>query len=89
MLSPAALWSSVDLQVTEAMYSLTALFVLIGASRVLASPVKLEARAVTALSVSELNSYSPYTQFARAAYCEVTTAWNCGGAFLDAHNGTF
>lgn len=65
------------------MYSLTVLLLLlVGASRVLATPIRHTARAVTALSVSELNSYSLYTQFARAAYCGATTDWDCGGLFL-------
>ena len=36
-------------------------------------------RAVTTLSVSALNAYVPYAEMARATYCGVTTAWDCGG----------
>lgn len=51
-----------------------------------AIPAEVEARAatVTALSASQLASYAPYTQFARAAYCPSSSikTWGCGGMFL-------
>ena len=36
---------------------------------------------VTALSSTEISSYTPFTQFARAAYCDPTKlkTWTCGG----------
>ncbi|KZV63744.1 alpha/beta-hydrolase [Peniophora sp. CONT] len=37
-------------------------------------------RAVTTLSVSDLNAYIPYTEMARATYCQASTAWDCGDA---------
>ncbi|KAF9644679.1 alpha/beta-hydrolase [Thelephora ganbajun] len=39
-------------------------------------------RAVVALSSAEISSYTPFTQFARAAYCDPTKVrtWTCGGA---------
>ncbi|KAI1789472.1 alpha/beta-hydrolase [Ganoderma leucocontextum] len=42
----------------------------------------LETRAATELSASQLDSYSPFTQFARAAYCASSKLipWNCGEA---------
>ena len=45
-----------------------------------ASP-SLEARDASRLSASQLASYAPFTQFARAAYCASTKImpWNCGG----------
>ncbi len=41
----------------------------------------LEARDATKLSAEQLASYSPFTQFARAAYCPSTKIipWECGG----------
>ncbi|EIW51601.1 alpha/beta-hydrolase [Trametes versicolor FP-101664 SS1] len=44
-------------------------------------PVRAAA-AVTALSNTELASYAPFTQFARAAYCSpsVVKTWSCGDA---------
>ena len=36
---------------------------------------------VTALSSAEISSYTPFTQFARAAYCDPpkVKTWTCGG----------
>jgi len=36
---------------------------------------------VTALSSAEISSYTPFTQFARAAYCNPAKVrtWTCGG----------
>ncbi|VDC03298.1 unnamed protein product [Peniophora sp. CBMAI 1063] len=51
------------------------------ASAVYAAPSPtIVPRAVTTLSVSQLDAYTPYTQFARAAYCNVGTDWACGDA---------
>lgn len=49
----------------------------------LAAPAGLARRSVTALSATELSSFTPFTQFARAAYCSTSrlSGWNCGGAF--------
>ncbi|KAJ8482585.1 hypothetical protein ONZ45_g14901 [Pleurotus djamor] len=47
------------------------------------APVEHNAkRAVTALSSTELASFAPFTQFARAAYCITSKlqGWKCGGA---------
>lgn len=43
------------------------------------------AEAVTVLSSAQLSAFSPYTQFARAAYCPSSklTNWNCGGMFCE------
>lgn len=50
---------------------------------------------VSVLSTVQLASFTPYTQFARAAYCPSSkiTTWNCGGTptdfdsdYLDAAN---
>ncbi|KAL0946173.1 hypothetical protein HGRIS_012436 [Hohenbuehelia grisea] len=48
-------------------------------SVVQAAPTK---RSVTALSTSELSSFAPFTQFARAAYCPTSKlqGWQCGEA---------
>ncbi|KAI0032567.1 alpha/beta-hydrolase [Vararia minispora EC-137] len=39
-------------------------------------------RAVATMSAPQLNAYTPYTQFARAAYCDSSTLkdWSCGKA---------
>lgn len=41
----------------------------------------LVSRAVTALSSADISSYTPFTQFARAAYCDPAKVktWTCGG----------
>ena len=40
-------------------------------------------RAVTALSIADISSYSPFTQFARAGYCDPAKVrtWTCGGEY--------
>ncbi|KAF8831785.1 hypothetical protein HHX47_DHR1001030 [Lentinula edodes] len=45
-----------------------------------ANPVDLERRTVTTLSATELSSFAPFTQFARAAYCgtDILQDWTCG-----------
>ncbi|CAA7259111.1 unnamed protein product [Cyclocybe aegerita] len=46
-----------------------------------AAPTALQERAATALSSSELASFAPFTQFARAAYCpNGLKTWTCGAA---------
>ncbi|KAH7869646.1 alpha/beta-hydrolase [Lentinula edodes] len=47
-----------------------------------ANPVDLERRTVTTLSATELSSFAPFTQFARAAYCgtDILQDWTCGEA---------
>ncbi|KAH9935089.1 alpha/beta-hydrolase [Epithele typhae] len=42
----------------------------------------LETRADTAslVSAAQMSSYKPFTQFARAAYCDGTGTWSCGAA---------
>ncbi|KAL4061893.1 Alpha/Beta hydrolase protein [Scleroderma yunnanense] len=51
--------------------------ILIGASIVSAISVR---QSITPLSTSQINSFTPYTYFASAAYCTATQtlAWNCG-----------
>lgn len=48
----------------------------------LAKPTPHSRRSVTALSTDEVNGFTPYTQFARAAYCNpsATVNWSCGEA---------
>jgi hypothetical protein len=62
-------------------------FVLGAVSFVLGAPAALPAselakRQTTQLSASQLSSYAPYTELARAAYCAPTsiTKWTCGEA---------
>ncbi|KAI0372183.1 alpha/beta-hydrolase [Pilatotrama ljubarskyi] len=61
-------------------FSSALLYVLSAVTAALAAPT--EKRSVTALSSSQLASYAPFTQFARAAYCPSTkiTNWKCGQA---------
>jgi len=50
---------------------------------VTAAPVvELNKRSVTPLSTSQLSSFAPFTQFARAAYCSTSSLknWSCGEA---------
>jgi len=52
-------------------------------SAVLAKPTPaVLRRGVTALSTDQVNAFTPYTQFARAAYCDpsATSNWSCGEA---------
>ncbi|KAG8951889.1 hypothetical protein FRC04_005581 [Tulasnella sp. 424] len=47
----------------------------------LAAPIVNERDGVTAASVSVISSYTPYIQFARAAYCtNGANKWTCGGS---------
>jgi len=41
----------------------------------------LESRAVSLMSATDISSFTPYTQFARAAYCQQSQGknWSCGG----------
>jgi len=61
--------------------SFFALAVSILADKIHAAPTVIQ-RSVTALSATELSSFAPFTQFARAAYCptDVLRGWNCGEA---------
>lgn len=47
----------------------------------LGAPAILESRSITPLSIDQLSAFSPYTQFARAAYCSTASlkTWSCGG----------
>lgn len=47
-----------------------------------AIPSPLSPRSVTTLSTSTVNAFTPFTQFARAAYCSpfLTADWTCGQA---------
>ncbi|EIM81619.1 alpha/beta-hydrolase [Stereum hirsutum FP-91666 SS1] len=44
--------------------------------------VDISSRSVTTLTSSQLSAFTPFTQFARAAYCDpsVITGWTCGEA---------
>ena len=50
----------------------------------LALPTLHGKRAASQLSSTQLSSYAPFTQLARAAYCASSklTNWNCGGMLL-------
>lgn len=52
---------------------------LLGAASAASVPRAVYGRSVTTLSIADLNALAPYTEFARAAYCSVTTKWDCGG----------
>ncbi|KIY53141.1 alpha/beta-hydrolase [Fistulina hepatica ATCC 64428] len=48
---------------------------------VLAAPVvELNPRSTTALTTAQVEAWAPYTQFARATYCDISTVatWSCG-----------
>ncbi|KIK63522.1 hypothetical protein GYMLUDRAFT_57220 [Collybiopsis luxurians FD-317 M1] len=65
------------------MYSVLLPYAALGAlSLTFAKPVELHVRDVTPVSSSELASFAPYTQFARAAYCPTDSLqnWSCGEA---------
>lgn len=53
----------------------------------LAAPAEMFRRAVTQVSSSELAGLASYTQFARAAYCDVSKiqGWKCGGNVVRAN----
>lgn len=83
MMFPASLPISLRLLVLPALLN--------NAAHVLAGPIpvtvdeKFTSRsasvAVTALSATTLANFAPFTQFARAAYCQPSTTqnWTCGG----------
>ncbi|KAF8181315.1 Alpha/Beta hydrolase protein [Pholiota molesta] len=52
-----------------------------GSAYAVPAPV-IQKRAVTPLSASQLSSFAPFTQFARAAYCATSglQTWSCGEA---------
>ncbi|KZS94077.1 alpha beta-hydrolase [Sistotremastrum niveocremeum HHB9708] len=63
----------------------TILFSLLSVASVQAtpvSPIAHQSRSVTTLSSSQISTYTPYAQFARAAYCNplLTAGWFCGQA---------
>jgi len=49
------------------------------------APTALQERSVSTLSSSDLSSLAPFTQFARAAYCNTAqlATWSCGGMFTN------
>lgn len=63
---------------------LSTAFALLFIDSVFALPTLHDKRAATQLSSTQLSSYAPFTQLARAAYCASSklTNWNCGGALL-------
>ncbi|KAJ3844688.1 Alpha/Beta hydrolase protein [Lentinula raphanica] len=46
----------------------------------LAAPSAMNRRTVTTLSTAQISSFAPFTQFARAAYCDGFKDWTCGAA---------
>ncbi|KAH7918457.1 alpha/beta-hydrolase [Leucogyrophana mollusca] len=53
---------------------------LLGAAAVQASPSLFGRQSITALSTTQIDSYTPYTYYASAGYCTAaqTLAWDCG-----------
>lgn len=47
----------------------------------------LESRAVTVLSAASISNFTPFSQFARAAYCQPSQikTWSCGGQSSSFH----
>ncbi|KAJ3934022.1 MAG: Alpha/Beta hydrolase protein [Lentinula lateritia] len=63
------------------MYSSSWLIVALSTlSSCLATPLAMGRRTVTSLSTAQFSSFAPYTQFARAAYCDGFQDWTCGAA---------
>jgi len=58
----------------------TALVLLTAASAAWAAPALESRQSITALSTSQISSFTPFTFYASAAYCQPanTLAWNCG-----------
>jgi len=46
----------------------------------LARPLTTQHRTVSTLSAAQLSGFAPFTQFARAAYCDGFQDWTCGDA---------
>lgn len=57
---------------------------LLGIAAVQASPTLVSSQTITALATSQIDAFSPYTYFAKAAYCtpSTTISWSCGGKSL-------
>ncbi|KAN0088316.1 hypothetical protein V8E55_005373 [Tylopilus felleus] len=53
---------------------------LLGIAAVQASPTLVSSQTITALATSQIDAFSPYTYFAKAAYCtpSTTISWSCG-----------
>lgn len=43
------------------------------------TPSFIDPSSVTTLSASDVSSFEPYEQFARATYCSGVADWSCGG----------
>ena len=54
---------------------------LLGVAAVQASPALSSRQAITALTTTQIDVFTPYTYFASAGYCTPaqTLAWDCGG----------
>lgn len=54
---------------------------LLGVAAVQAFPALVSRQSITALSISQIDSFTPFTHFAGAVYCgaSATLAWDCGG----------
>jgi len=57
-----------------------AIAILLGAATVNASPSLNARQSITALTTSQIDTYTPYTYYASAGYCTnvQTLAWDCG-----------
>jgi hypothetical protein len=57
--------------------------ILLGLTATVAALPSLK-RTTTALSSQDFDAFTPFTQFARAAYCPTAKImnWSCGGAYL-------
>ncbi|KAJ3849049.1 Alpha/Beta hydrolase protein [Lentinula lateritia] len=56
------------------------IFALSVLSSCLATPLAMGRRTVTSLSTAQFSSFAPFTQFARASYCDGFQDWTCGAA---------
>ena len=60
--------------------ALVALLVASLAAQAVALPLSAKRQSISALSQSEIATFTPYTHYASAGYCKpaTTLAWNCG-----------
>ncbi|THH14002.1 hypothetical protein EW146_g6281 [Bondarzewia mesenterica] len=76
-------FSGIVAMLVSALFTSLALLVISGGVSALPTASTVFARdGVTTLSTTQLSAFAPFTQFARAAYCDPSKieGWNCGGA---------
>jgi hypothetical protein len=79
--SAHALLNTCTMQTIPNFLSLFALLINVGVYAI-PTPLPLHGRSgVVQLSAAQIAEFAPFTQFARAAYCDpsIITEWKCGG----------